>query len=82
MELTTIYILIYKIKSYPDNWIIKYSNSSKKLKKIIGYQTLKEKKIGNYYIVKTIDSESLLYDNFQQFKTYSFKDDDYILYCI
>ena len=80
MEEITIYVLIYKIRDYPENWIVKYSDSYTTLKQIIGYQSVKEKKIGNYYIIKTIEPESLLYKNFKQFKIYTYKEDDYILY--
>lgn len=65
-----IYILLYKLKNGSERWIVKYSENYKELKNIIRYIDNDEKSIGNYYIVKRIEKESILYKKLKQFKQF------------
>ena len=77
-----IYILLYKVKNYPERWIVKHSESYKELKNIIRYVDNYEKSIGNYYIVKRIEKESIFYEKFKQFQIYEIQADDELVYSI
>ena len=65
-----IYILLYKLKNGSERWIVKYSENYKELKNIIRYIDNDEKSIGNYYIVKRIEKESIVYEKLKQFKQF------------
>lgn len=75
-----IYILLYKLKNGSEKWIVKYSENYRELKNIIRYIDNHEKSIGNYYIVKRIEKEYILYEKFKQFQIYQCEYDDELLY--
>ena len=75
-----IYILLFKVKNSHERWIVKQSESYEELKNIITYVNNDEKSIGNYYIVKRIEKESVFNQKFKQFKIYQCEYDDELVY--
>ena len=66
-----IYILLYKVKTHHERWIVK---------NIIRDVNNNEKSIGNYYIVKRIEKESIFNEKFKQFQIYQYEYDDELVY--
>lgn len=75
-----IYILLYKVKKYPERWIVKLSEDYYELKNILKYVDKNEKSIGNYYIIKRVENISILDENFKQFQLYLHRKDDHLLF--
>ena len=75
-----IYILVYKVKKFPERWIVKYSDNYSELKNIIRHVNYDEKFIGNYYIIKRVEKESILNEKFKKFQIYKNLYNDKLLY--
>ena len=75
-----IYILLYKVKTHHERWIVKYSENYRELKNIIRDVNNNEKSIGNYYIIKRIEKESIFNEKFKQFQIYQYEYDDELVY--
>lgn len=75
-----IYLLLYKVKNFPERWIVKHSDNYKVLKNIIRKVDDNERLIGNYYIIKRIENESILNEKFKHFQIYIKKNYDELLY--
>lgn len=82
MDYIDIYILLFKVKNYSNKWIVKISDTYRELKDIIRYVDKSENKIGNYYIVRRLEKESLLYSKFKQFEIYKEDKNDELLFTI
>ena len=75
-----IYILLYQVKKFSEKWIVKYDDNFKKLKNIIKNVNKNEKSIGNYYIIKHIDKNSILDKKFKNFQIYKNEYYDKLMY--
>ena len=75
-----VYLLLYKVKNFPERWIVKHSGNYRELKNIIRKVDDNERLIGNYYIVKRIEKESIFNEKFKHFQIYIKKHYDELVY--
>ena len=71
---------LYKVKNFPERWIVKHSGNYRELKNIIRKVDDNERLIGNYYIVKRIEKESIFNEKFKHFQIYIKKHYDELVY--
>ncbi len=77
-----VYLLLYKVKNYPQIWIVKLSDDYIELKSILKHFKKNEKIIGNYYIIRSTKNKLILKERFKQFQIYKYNSEDELVYSL